>query len=227
MIKQRSIGAVLLSAVVSGGCGQDPVTYICDDIGIPSIVAHVRNQFGVPSAIGADLTVTGESITMAGFGFGDSLRIFTGDPYRVGGRFSVEVNKPWHVGTRLDRVDVPEGKCGVEEPHVVDLVIELRADAPQVRQVVLPPTSFGFGDGNLALGVEAYVEADEGVSHLLNWATSDSAVVSVTRTGTITSRCLEKPDSAWVIAASAVDTTVRDSVFVFVSQRDAYSGRCL
>ena len=163
---------------------------------------------------------------MKGFGFGDSLRIVSGDPYRVGGRFSVAVEKPWHEGARVERIDVPEGRCGVEEPYEVDVRIELRADAPSVRQVVLPPYGFGLGDGNVTTEVAAHVEAAEGVSHALRWASSDTAVVSVTQLGQITSRCLENPDSAWVTAASVVDPTVRDSVHVSVSRRDASSGRC-
>lgn len=222
----RSAGGAVLIAVVLGGCEGSPLTYYCTDVGIPSVVAHVRNQFGAPSAIGTDLTVTGDGVVMRGFGFGDSLRIFSGDPLRVGGRFSVRIDKPWYTGAHIDRIDVPEGKCGVEEPYVVEMVIQLRADAPSIRQVVLPPYSFGLGGGNVTTGVGAYVEADAGVSHALRWVSSDSTVVSVTQNGQITSRCLQRPDSVWVTAASAVDPTVRDSVRVFVSSRDASSGRC-
>ena len=199
--------AVVLMAAGIGGCSEDPaVPVVCLDVAIPSIVAEVRNQRGVPSAIGAELKAWGNGVELTGFGFGDSLRIYSEDPYGVGGVFSVEVSKPWHTEARLEGVEVPEGVCGVAEPYRVELVINLREDAPPVRQVVLPPTNYGFGDGNISIGVPAFVEADEGVSRELRWASSDSTVVSVSQTGSITSGCLDRPDSTWVTAVRLSST---------------------
>jgi len=221
------LGALLLLSVATTGCNDSPSDpVICESIGIPSIVAEVRDERGLPSAIGATLTAIGKEAVLTGHGFGDSLKIFTGDPFRVTGMFQVSVEKPWYLGAQIDEVRVPGGACGVEEPYNVDLVIELRSDAPPVRQVVLPPTNYGFGDGNISMGVQAFVEAAEEVSHELRWSSSDSSVVSVTQTGTITSQCLERPDSVWIVAWSVVDPTVRDSVRVWVSRLDSSSGRC-
>lgn len=217
---------VLVAAGV-GACAEDPVVpVVCSSVGIPSIVAEVRNQRGVPAAIGAELRAIGNGVELAGSGFGDSLRIYTEDPYGVGGVFSVEVSKPWHRSARLEGLEVPAGACGVAEPYRVELVIELQENAPPVRQVALPPTGYGFGDGNLSMGIPAFVEADEGVSRELRWGSSDSTVVAVSQTGRITSGCLERTDSAWVTAWSVVDTTVRDSIFVTVWPLDPGSGRC-
>ena len=217
----------LFGAVV--GCGDtppDPV--ICEAIGIPSIVAEVRDERGFPSAIGATLTAVGRDAVLTGHGFGDSLRIFTGDPFRVTGKFQVSVEKPWYHGAQIDEVKVPGGPCGVEEPYRVRLVIELRSDAPPIRQVVLPPSDYGFGDGNISASIPAFVESAEDVSQEVRWRSSDSTVVSVTQMGTITSQCLERPDSAWVVPWSVVDPNVRitDSVMVWVSSMDPNSDRC-
>jgi len=221
--------STLLLSAAGLGCGTDEPTTVgfCPDIGIPSMVVDVRNQFGDPSAIGAELVATGGGVVLTGSGFGDSLRILTGDPFGVGGTFTVEVTKPWYEGARVEDVQVPEGPCGVEEPFPVEVVIGLLLDAPSVRQVVLPPTGYGFGDGNISVEVPAFVEAATGVSQELLWRTSDSTVVSVSQSGKITSGCLQRLDSAWVSATSVVNATVGDSVLVTVWPMNPTSGRCL
>lgn len=227
MTRRFWMGATVLFPMMLGGCDRNQVTSVECEGGpqIPAIVAEVRDQHGTPTAIGAWLTATGEGVDILGFGFGDSLELpaYAPAPFR-GGQLSVEVEKPWHDVARVEQVNVPGGACGIESSARIEVLLNLRSDAPPVRQVVLPAARYHLGRG-LSVHVPAFVETDEGISQALHWESSDSSVVSVTQSGGITAQCVDPQASAWVTARSVVDPTARDSVPVTVGEGPP-SGPC-
>lgn len=105
-------------------------------------------------------------------------------------------------------------------------MLSRRCRRPGVRQVVLPPEAYGFGCPvcGTTHDVPAYVVADPGVSQELLWTSRDTRVVTVEpggaspdgyRIGRITPAC-GTGGATYVVAASAVDPSVRDSVVVEV-----------
>mgnify|MGYP001028587316 CR=1 FL=1 len=198
---------------------------ICTTDARPSIVAMIRGQADQPLLIGATVTIE-NSAGLAGTaeGFGDSLSVpvFASNQ---GGDFDVRVNKPWFGSVFVQGVAVPANLCGVLQAVDVEVVLVLDLEAPPVRQVVLPPSGIRLGDGNVTTQVASYVEASPGTSRVLEWS-ADSAVVSILQDGTITSRCLQAPDSTWVTAWALVDPTQRDSLRVRVAPSPLGSTRC-
>lgn len=198
---------------------------ICTTDARPSIVAMIRGQADQPLLIGATVTIE-NSAGLAGTaeGFGDSLSVpvFASNQ---GGDFDVRVNKPWFGSVFVQGVAVPANLCGVLQAVDVEVVLVLDLEAPPVRQVVLPPSGIRLGDGNVTTQVASYVEASPGTSRVLEWS-ADSAVVSILQDGTITSRCLQAPDSTWVTAWALVDPTQRDSLRVRVAASPLGSTRC-
>lgn len=198
---------------------------ICTTDARPSIVAMIRGQADQPLLIGATVTIE-NSAGLAGTaeGFGDSLSVpvFASNQ---GGDFDVRVNKPWFGSVFVQGVAVPAKLCGVLQAVDVEVVLVLDLEAPPVRQVVRPPSGIRLGDGNVTTQVASYVEASPGTSRVLEWS-ADSAVVSILQDGTITSRCLQAPDSTWVTAWALVDPTQRDSPRVRVAPSPLGSMRC-
>ena len=198
---------------------------ICTTDARPSIVAMIRGQADQPLLIGATVTIE-NSAGLAGTaeGFGDSLSVpvFASNQ---GGDFDVRVNKPWFGSVFVQGVAVPANLCGVLQAVDVEVVLVLDLEAPPVRQVVLLPSGIRLGDGNVTTQVASYVEASPGTSRVLEWS-ADSAVVSILQDGTITSRCLQAPDSTWVTAWALVDPTQRDSLRVRVAPSPLGSTRC-
>jgi len=224
----KRLGALLLAVTVGGGCDDivgDDAAAPCFDVLRPSIVAEIRDQGGVATAIGATVTIWNDAgVTGSNEGFGDSLRVSV-TASNATGRFSVRVEKPWFGDTLVQNVLVTGGPCGADDPTTVRVSLRLEADAPPVRQVVLPASGIGFLDGNVGLRIPVYVEAAEGGSRELRWS-ADTAVVALVQDGTITSRCRSTPDSTWVTASSVVDETKRDSVQVWVFAAPTGSTRC-
>jgi hypothetical protein len=185
----------------------------------------IRGQADQPLLIGATVTIE-NSAGLAGTaeGFGDSLSVpvFASNQ---GGDFDVRVNKPWFGSVFVQGVAVPAKLCGVLQAVDVEVVLVLDLEAPPVRQVVRPPSGIRLGDGNVTTQVASYVEASPGTSRVLEWS-ADSAVVSILQDGTITSRCLQAPDSTWVTAWALVDPTQRDSPRVRVAPSPLGSMRC-
>lgn len=184
--------ALLLTLGLTTACQEDDgrptAPRVCLAIGIPTMAVSVRDQFGEPAAIGSTVVIESASVRASGEGYGDSLTITTGDPYGIPGTYRVTVSRPWHETEVVEGVEVPGGPCGVEEPYELDVEIERLPGSPAVRQVVLPPTGFGFGDGDLSLGLAAHVLRDPGVSDDVTWSTTDHSVVTVDDEGRMTTR---------------------------------------
>ncbi|MGH7563909.1 MAG: hypothetical protein ACREK5_05755 [Gemmatimonadota bacterium] len=192
-----------------------------------SIVVEVRDAVGEPAAIGATVTAQAPGFETTIEGFGDPLRIPVLAENR-GGVFEVRVSKPWHEEAVIPQVVVPEGPCGVTETPVVQVTVPLAPDAPPVRQVVLPSDTYAFGASicGTTHDLPAWVVTDPGVSQELLWVSRNPGVVTVEpggtspdgyRIGRITPVC-GGLGSTWVVAASAVDPSVRDSTLVEVFQ---------
>lgn len=213
--------SVFLAAV---GC-IDPGDLSCVDVGISSVVATVRDAAGHATARGATVTILKPGVDAYGYGYGDSLRISVdmGD-LNVPGPFDVSVTKPWYTSATVRDVEPPEGRCGVSGPTRISVTLALEPNAPAVRQVVVPPFGYSFGDGNIQENLFAAVEADAGVSHAVVWQSRDTAVVRITPDGLLTSVCRTSYGGAYVVASAVADTTVRDSVGVGVYAPT--SGRC-
>ena len=180
------------------------------------MVASVRDQNGDPAAIGATLRISKPGLVAQGEGFGDPLRVWTDDPMNEGGIYDVEVSRPWYRSAHLLDVEAPADECGIWESKAVEVRIELLEGAPPIRQVVMSPSGYGFGGGNFVTQLLAFVVADPGASTELVWTSTDSTVVRVEQDGTITSACRTVTGDAWVVANSAVEPEIRDSVSVTV-----------
>jgi hypothetical protein len=191
---------------------------VCDAIGIPIMRVSVRDQFGQPAAIGATVVIENLTTRASGEGYGDSLRIWTDDPYGRTGTYRVEVSRPYHRTTVIPAVRVSGGPCGVERPHEIDVSIELLPGSPPIRQVVLPPWSFGYGGAGQTTALRAFVVRDPDASPDVTWASTDTTAVVIDERGVMTSVCRPTRGHAWISAASVVDPTVRDSVSVTVFQ---------
>jgi len=215
--------SVFLSAA---GCS-DPADLSCVDVGIPSVVATVRAAAGRATARGATVTLLKPGVDAYGYGYGDSLRVSVdmGD-LNVPGPFDVSVTKPWYTSATVRGVEPPEGERGVSGAARISVTLALEPNAPAVRQVVVPPFGYSFGDGNIQDSIFAAVEADAGVSHAVVWQSRDTMVVRITPDGTLTSVCRTSPGAAYVVASAVADTTVRDSVGVSVYAMDPAAGRC-
>jgi hypothetical protein len=217
------LASVLLSAT---GC-HDPLDLVCTDVGIASVVAEVRDAGGHATAHGATVTILKPGTDAYGYGYGDTLRVFTdlGD-LNVPGPFDVSVTKPWYTSATVRDVMPPENRCGVSGSARVSVTLTLQPDAPPVRQVVVPPYGYGYGDGNIQDSIFAAVEADAGLSHAVVWQSRDTTVVHITPDGMLTSVCRTSYGETYVVASAVADTAVRDSVAVAVDAMNPASGRC-
>lgn len=219
--------AILLCAPLAS-CYHQPTEAVCIGIGWIPIVAEIRDQHGRPAAIGATVRIErADGYTDQTWGFGDDpLRVGVGEP--VTGVFDVTVSKPYHDGSTVRGVEVRgDPVCGIpSEPGRPQLTVSLRDDAPPVRQVVVPPFSYAFLDGNVTSQTLAQVEADEGVSREVLWVSRDTTVARVSPDGTITSACRSTHGNTFLVASAVADPAVKDSVAVSVWRADWPSGRC-
>lgn len=223
--QSRLVQPVLVCLSLSVASCDSFLDVTCALVPIPSVVAEVRDQAGRPAANGATLTIRKGSFVAEGLGFGKAaLEVSAGQ--NLPGTFTATVTKPWHRGAVVRNVEVPGGPCGPEQPARINVSIELKPDAPAVRQVVVPPFAFNLGDGNVTTAVQAFVEADSSVSQEARWSTRDSLVVRITPEGTMTSVCRDSSDSTYVVASAVADPSVKDSVRVNVSATTVGSDRC-
>lgn len=216
-----------LAVLAATACDRDPATRLvgnginCPGIGIPSIAAEIRNARGEPAAMGSTVRTRNtkgfQGVTKAY----DSLRVFV---FGGGGTLEVQVTKPWHNTVTIQGVQVIAGTCGVKTARVA-VSVNLVQGAPPVRQVVTAPYAYSFSYGNYTDRLYAFVEADSGVSQAVNWSSRDTTVARITPEGFLTTACRKTTREAWMIAASAIDPRLRDSVSVTV-EADQNPSRC-
>jgi hypothetical protein len=222
-----SVFTTAIAAIVGCSAPTQSRDVVCAMPGIATIVAQIRNDRGQPNAIGSTVQIRNtQGYLAASKGYGDSLRVSVGDDGKnVGGTFTVEVTKPYHQAAVVARVVVPEGPCGIEASKIVAVTLTRLPGAPPVRQVVTIPHNYSLGYGNWSATLKAYVEADSGVSQTLAWRSSDTTVFALSVDGVLRTACRTLNGDAWAIARSVVDTTIRDSVHVFVNA-DTNPVRC-
>jgi hypothetical protein len=211
----RRLPALAILAPLAACGARAPLDVACARPGIPSLRVEVRDDAGRAAARGATVAVRSErGYAASATGFVDSLTVAVGET--EGGTFSVMVTKPWHAPAVLEGIRVPADACGVARPGRAAVVLAIRADAPPVRQVVVPPFGFGFGWGGLTARLIAFVEAAPGVSTRVVWVSRDTTVARITPEGVLTSPCRTTPGATWVVAAAAADPARQDSVRVSV-----------
>lgn len=216
-----------LPLILLGGCNSERLLAVCPSIGWYAVTAEVRDQYGRAAGRGATVRVhRDDGFAEEAIGYVDSLNVYVGDG--VTGVFDITVTKPFHIGETATHVEVSgDPQCGIPEtPAIVELTVQLRDNAPPVRQVVVPPYAYGFGDGNVSARVVAHVEADEGVSTAVLWSSRDTTVAHITSEGVVTSTCRDRPGSTFMVASAVANESVRDSVAVEVWAASATSGRC-
>jgi hypothetical protein len=191
----------------------------CPLIAIPALSVEIRDVNGAPAATGATVSLArankSPDLVTPKIGYGDSLRIYIGGGGTTGS-LDVYISKPYHAPVVIRGVQVPSGPCGLGAGTIrVAASVNLLPGAPPVRQIVLPPYGYGLG-GNYSSRIIAYVEAAQGVSREVVWTSRDPAVASVSTDGVVTGQCRATAGKTWVVAASALDAQVRDSVSVEV-----------
>ena len=237
--------AVGLTAIGTFGCRGDsesdsfPPSIACPLSLRTSVLVEVRDGAGYPNASGATVRIVNpDAVGEAEGGPGGALWIPVLAENHPG-PFHVEVEKPWHRPAVVSGVAGQSNVCGVTVPGTVSVTLERVADAPAVRQVVLPSVGWGFHQCGLSGSIVASLEADDSVSHELIWRSRDTTgVISVTHSALrvpgvsspgpypeegpdsvsvaeVQVHC-EQPTSVttWVVAMAAADTAVRDSVRV-------------
>jgi hypothetical protein len=212
---QRSRLTLLVALIgLSLGCeiaGPEASPAICARPVAPAIVLSVRDNAGSAAAIGATVVVRSHR----GFedrtkGYLDSTQIVVG--HGAGGIFDVHLSRPWHNDVVFRAVEVPEDHCGNTASTFVAVTLSQLPEAPEVRQVVAPPWSYGFGRGNMQHRLEAKVVAEPNVSQEVVWVTRDSSVIRMLPDGTLTTRCRSTWGQTWAVASSVVAPSVKDSV---------------
>lgn len=227
-LKTRPVAIAGLAMLAACNLAEGPMAVACPDIGWIPILAEIRDQNGRPAANGATVRIVrtdGYTDETRGYGE-DEVRVGVGEP--VTGLFDVMVSKPYHQGDSVRGVEVRgDRRCGIPTaPGVATLTVTLETDAPPVRQVVVPPFSYGFGDGNVTGWIRAFVEADNTASHRATWVSRDTTVARITAEGEITSTCRDTYGWTHLVAVAVADPTVRDSVVVHTYASDPASGRC-
>ena len=233
---------VLLLALLVSGCNLAPSVekvgsgepdalpveeggFACTLVGVPSVVAEIRDEAGKPAASGATVTIRKPSYDESSTGYGD-LEPLT---VRVGvsekGPFDVYVTKPYYTEVVVKNVHVPTDECGVSEPARVKVTLSLVPNAPPVRQVVVPGNMF-YGVGNARVELFANVVTAPGISQKVVWSSSDSNIASVTPDGLLTTMCPDHEGYALITATSAVDPTKQASFYMVVDIMDYPGNGC-
>ena len=201
----------MLPALAACGTPAEP-DVACTDEGGPSVVAEIRDPHGRPAAIGATLILRdGTFADSAGPADGDELRKGAGN--RRPGLYDVIVRKPGYDSTFLPGIVARGGLCGVTTPAVVRIQLELLADAPPIRAIVVLPDGIGFGLSGLTERMQAVVDADAGISTAVVWSSSDPDVASISADGTLTSGC---GGLAVITARSVVDPSKEGRAYIEV-----------
>jgi YD repeat-containing protein len=126
----------------------------------------------------------------------------------------VYISKPYHTTAAILGLRVKTQPCGVVTAHA-SATLNLIPDAPAVRQVVLPKTTYNY-DAGLSEHLTASVEAAEGVSHAVTWYSRDRSVARISTDGTLTAVCRRTRGKTWIVAASVIAPAVKDSIRIEV-----------
>lgn len=202
----------------------------CAAIATPALSVEIRDVDGNPAAIGATVSLTrantSKNLITPKVGYGDSLRVYLGGGGTTGS-LDVYVTKPYYAPVVLRGIQVPSGPCGLGQGTIrVAASVNLQPGAPPVRQIVVPPNSYGLA-GNYSASIIAFIEAAPGVSKEVIWSSRDTTVARVSTSGIVIGQCRATAGKTWVMAASAVDPRIRDSVSVEVESKTSTPCRVL
>ena len=191
---------------------------MCTGTGGPSVMVEVRNPSGRPAAIGTTIVIQDGAFKDSVDGAHPRGELHVGAGERRPGRYEVRLYKPGYRTVILRDVMAPgDEECQYAEPSDVRKVtLELLPGTPNVRSVVVLPSSMGFGLPNLELQLRAVVDADSGVSDAVRWTSSDTAVATISASGVLRSRLRTTTGNAVITATSVADPTVRGHASVTV-----------
>jgi hypothetical protein len=190
---------------------------ICFDIGGPSVIVEVRDPKGRPAAIGTTIVIQDGAFKDSVVGRAlDELRVGAGN--RRPGRYEVRLYKPGYRPVVLRDVMAPGDECRHAQPTVRRVSLELLADAPTVRSIVVLPRSMEFGFWEEQM--RAVVDADDRVSNAVRWTSSDTTVATISATGVLRTACRATSGTAVITATSIADPSVRGQAFLTVRPPD-------
>lgn len=214
----RSMAFAAVAAAGLPGCSEI-VNPNCPDSGGAgwgyAVVLTITDPAGRPATLGTTVRLIGSGVDEAITGTSpDEPSIAIGDEP---GRYTVVITRPWWISEALEvRVRRSRGPCPRLVPVTRDVALELRPDAPPVRQVVAesdhiqvtsnPPFTVSGGSGETQL--RAFVEADPGVSTEVDWRSLDPEIAAVTLDGVMTVKCRESPIDTQIVASARADPGV-------------------
>lgn len=181
-----ALGAGLVAASLAAACNL-PIE--CAGVGIPGIVAEVKDPSGNVVSAGAmvvaqdaDVATYADTAGPLVVGYDGSLNGPAGSTVMLAwnrdAKYVVTASKP-HWTTATANVRVWGGKCGWVEPAHLTLTIEKLPGAPPVRSVAIAPRRLRFGFCGSSARAESFVEADVGISGEVIWFSEDTTVVTV------------------------------------------------
>ena len=198
-----------------------------------AVLLTVTDTEGRPAALGTTVRLIGSGIDEAVIVRSpeESLIPIGNDP----GRFTIVVTRPWWVSQTIENVNVPapSDHCGGLVPSRHDVVLELKPDAPTVRQVVAesdhihvlsdPPFTGALPGSSGKTQLLAFVESDPGASSEIAWTPIPPDIGALTPDGVLTVRCRNSPIDTHVVATSTADSRVFTTVGVTVERTTLWS----
>jgi hypothetical protein len=178
----------------------------------PSLVVEIRDQNGNPAARGATVSAV-RSGRVVFASPNTNTRPLYGVTYgRAKGSVDVRVTKLWYAPATIKGVQLVTDACGHGTVNL-SATINLLANAPPVRQVVTPYQAINVeGAATFPLADLVHVETASGISQQATWVSRNPAIASITSDGKGRSACLPGGDSVWLVASSAADAKVKDSI---------------
>lgn len=222
MTRRMAFAAVPLVVWAAGACS--PVLNPnCPDSGADeytgfAVAVRPVDRDGRPAVIGTTVTLAAPDTVLSetGRAWSEPVFLLGRDP----GTYTVEVRRPWWTPVAMARVRVANESGNAHCPSItavrLDVILDLAAGAPPVRQVVpdratlgisSDPPFTGGGRGGVA-SVSAVVEADEGVAEGVVWSSADPGIAAVTADGHVTVRCRVTPAETELVVRAVADPSV-------------------
>ena len=231
MSRPLSVFALGAAALVGVSCVFPTANTGCAGVGYFPLYVSVRDEAGVPSALGAIVTLYDGTYVEKDSASRDALQVVAADS-RGGRTYDIQVTKPFYRDVWVPRVQVPGGGCvsagDVPIPITVPVTLKLAPGAPRVRSLhLLPPRALlDRAPYITALTFTQYLDADVGVSHAVLFSiVGDTGSVGFNSvTGALSYRCLEKSGYLTLTARSAADTTVFATAAIAVQGHPAVPG---
>jgi len=216
-----STGSASCTEIVNPNCADNDGEFS----GYAALVS-ITDTEGRPATFGTTVRLVGRGVDETVIGrIPEESIIAIGD---APGLFTIVITRPWWVSQTVERVNVPapEGPCGGIVPTRHSVVMELKPDAPSIRQVVAeidrldvlsdPPYTGSHPNSSGETQFRAFVEADRGASIEIEWTSWRPDIAAITADGILTVPCRTSPIDTHVLASSKSDPAVFTSVGVTV-----------